>query len=114
MKNIVFIIAFKKDGQLKKEYEIKKINKNCEISGNCIFISRYNDKESLKGINYDTFKTKIILKTKHDIYCEELHEQIIYSSHYNKYNSVVNYNLKKNNETISYDKLDLSILKDIK
>ena len=112
--NPSFILWFKKEGQLKKKYPIKKINKNCKILGNCEFISRYDDKISINGINYDTFKTNVTLKIGNDIYTEELHEQINHLGNFNRYNSIVNYSLKKNNESICYDNLDPSVLKVIK
>tara|TARA_Y100000389_G_C17061474_1_gene317555 strand:+ start:93 stop:545 length:453 start_codon:yes stop_codon:yes gene_type:complete len=102
---------------IEKSFECDgKLSKDCYYNIEYNFLSRYSDKDSLHGKNYDEYKINLLLEHNNDLYEESINQQVVF------YPSTLNYfiytgtqisntySLKKNDEDILFRDIDKNII----
>lgn len=110
--NNAFTIWYKNNNALTRNFEFDNNINDYKLYGNIKYISRFSDKESITGKNFDEIYSILNIEKDGDKFIENINGQIYYNNKGEEYYNKYEYLLTKNNENISFDDLpdDLPII----
>ena len=110
--NIAFTMWYKNNNSLTRNFEFDNNINDYKLYGNIKYISRFSDKESITGKNFDEIYSILNIEKDGDKFIENINGQIYYNNEGKEYYNKYSYLLTKNNEIISFDDLpdDLPII----